>query len=206
VADNTTINAGSGGDTIATDDISGVKYPRGKVGFGVDGSYVDVSASNPLPATLATLPALAAGSATIGAVNFAQQLDAVNDAVRARIISGVLDDGAGVSLTIKSAAGTASSSGVNAAVAAVTSKKIRVLSYSLQAANANGSSVAANWQDDAGTPVVLSQTWDLAAREGVSKPLSNGPGFYFQTTAGQALKLNLGSALSVRWEVVYVEA
>lgn len=130
-----------------------------------------------------------------------------NVVLPSRVVSGVVDDGSGNALTVKTAAGSASSSGVNNAITAVPTKRIRVIGYSLQAANANGTSiVAANWQDDAGTPVVLSQTWDLAAREGVSKPLSGGPGFYFQTTAGQALKLNLGSALAVRWEIAYVEA
>jgi hypothetical protein len=49
VADNTVLNAGSGGDTIATDDIGGVKHQRVKVEFGVDGAATDVSLSNPLP-------------------------------------------------------------------------------------------------------------------------------------------------------------
>jgi hypothetical protein len=189
VADNSTYTDASGvAIPVASDDIGGVKYPRGKMGFGVDGAYVDVSATNPAPVTLATT------------------LDASNDSIRARIISGVLDDGAGSALTVKTARGTASSSGVNTVVAAVTGKKIRVLAYSMQAASANGSTVVTNFQDDSGSPVILSQTWEMAAREGISKALSMGPGFYFQTTVGQALKLNLGSALSVYWEVVYVEA
>jgi hypothetical protein len=49
VADNTVLNTGSGGDTIATDDIGGVKHQRVKVEFGADGSATDVSTSNPLP-------------------------------------------------------------------------------------------------------------------------------------------------------------
>lgn len=39
-------------DAFATDEIGGVHHPRTKVGWGVDGSYVDVSASNPLPVVL----------------------------------------------------------------------------------------------------------------------------------------------------------
>jgi hypothetical protein len=42
VADNTTIDAGSGGDVIATDDIGGVKYQRVKISQGADGSATDV--------------------------------------------------------------------------------------------------------------------------------------------------------------------
>ena len=50
MADNTTLNAGAGGDVIATDDIGGVKYQRMKVGYGRGGVYSgDVAVSNPLP-------------------------------------------------------------------------------------------------------------------------------------------------------------
>lgn len=51
MADNVTAlaNTGTGTDVFATDDIGGVNYPRTKLGFGVDGSYVDASATNPLP-------------------------------------------------------------------------------------------------------------------------------------------------------------
>ena len=53
----------SGGDTIATDDISGVKYQRTKVSFGVDGAAVDASSTNPLPVRSY------AGTAMMGLVN-----------------------------------------------------------------------------------------------------------------------------------------
>ena len=49
MADNTQLNAGTGGDVIASDDIGGVKYQRVKATFGKDGEAVDVSADNPLP-------------------------------------------------------------------------------------------------------------------------------------------------------------
>ena len=49
MADNTELTAGSGGDTIATDDIAGVKHQRVKVQYGDDGSATDVSDTNPLP-------------------------------------------------------------------------------------------------------------------------------------------------------------
>jgi hypothetical protein len=54
--DNFTANVGAGGDTFAADDISGVKYPRSKVGFGSDGAYIDVDAANPLPVDVGTVP------------------------------------------------------------------------------------------------------------------------------------------------------
>lgn len=41
MADNTTLNSGSGGDTIASDDIGGVKHQRVKLSVGADGSASD---------------------------------------------------------------------------------------------------------------------------------------------------------------------
>jgi len=49
MADNTVLNSGSGGDTIASDDIAGVKYQRVKVTFGADGSATDAATTAPLP-------------------------------------------------------------------------------------------------------------------------------------------------------------
>lgn len=50
MADNVTLNPGTGGDVIATDDIAGVKYQRVKVVTGADGANDgDVSSANPLP-------------------------------------------------------------------------------------------------------------------------------------------------------------
>jgi hypothetical protein len=49
--DNIELNLGSGGKTIATDDISGIQHELVKVEFGVDGAATMVSAANPLPVT-----------------------------------------------------------------------------------------------------------------------------------------------------------
>ena len=49
MADNTTLNEGSGGDVIASDDIAGVKHQRVKIEHGADGSATDVSSASPLP-------------------------------------------------------------------------------------------------------------------------------------------------------------
>lgn len=50
MVDNTTLNIGSGGDVIASDDISSVKYQRVKVVHGNDGvNDGDISKTNPLP-------------------------------------------------------------------------------------------------------------------------------------------------------------
>ena len=58
--DNTTLNAGTAGDLIATDELTtingaaattGLKAQRMKVGFGTDNTLRDVDAANPLPVT-----------------------------------------------------------------------------------------------------------------------------------------------------------
>lgn len=51
MANNTVLNPGALGDTIATEEISGVKHELVKIEFGVDGVATKVSASNPLPTT-----------------------------------------------------------------------------------------------------------------------------------------------------------
>lgn len=51
MADNLSIStAGGGTATVATDDVGTVHHQRFKTGFGVDGSYGDVTPANPLPA------------------------------------------------------------------------------------------------------------------------------------------------------------
>jgi hypothetical protein len=50
VADNTLLNAGTGGDTIASDDIGGIKFQRVKLISGIDGTNDgDAAATNPFP-------------------------------------------------------------------------------------------------------------------------------------------------------------
>jgi hypothetical protein len=49
MADNLELNEGTGGATLAADDIGGIHHQRVKVQFGVDGAATDVSASDPMP-------------------------------------------------------------------------------------------------------------------------------------------------------------
>jgi hypothetical protein len=67
MADNYQTNSGSGGNTYASDDISSVHYPRVKISWGVDGSAVDASATNPFP--VVQTGALPAGTNNIGDVD-----------------------------------------------------------------------------------------------------------------------------------------
>lgn len=67
MADNTILALGAGGDTLATDDIGGIKFPRTKLIVGIDGTNDgDVAATNPLPVDV--ISALPAGANIVGAV------------------------------------------------------------------------------------------------------------------------------------------
>lgn len=57
MADNVTLNPGTGGAVVASDNIGGVQYQRVKVTYGADGAASDVSAANPLPVSGAVTPA-----------------------------------------------------------------------------------------------------------------------------------------------------
>ena len=55
MSDNTTLNVGTLGDTIASDDIGGIKFQRMKLIFGPDNvNRGDVEEANPLPVKIAT--------------------------------------------------------------------------------------------------------------------------------------------------------
>lgn len=72
MADNTTLNAGTGGDVIASDDISGVKHQRVKLVLGNDGvSDGDVSSTNPVPVKVKPVST----TGTISALNGTVELD-----------------------------------------------------------------------------------------------------------------------------------
>lgn len=49
MADNIVLNPGSGGSTLASDDVGGVQYQRVKPAYGADGSATDVTSTTPLP-------------------------------------------------------------------------------------------------------------------------------------------------------------
>lgn len=82
MADNTVLNVGTGGDTIASDDITGVKFQRVKMTLGTDGvNGGDVSPTNPMPQFFpAVTPVNKSGTITVGGT--AQVLAAANSARR----------------------------------------------------------------------------------------------------------------------------
>ncbi len=101
-------------------------------------------------------------------------------------------------LTPKFAKIAVSSSGASTVVAAVTGKKIRVLSWSIVA----NAAVNAKWQSHT-TPTDLTGLHYCAANGGISVPFS--PVGHFETVAGEALDINLSGAVAVGGSLVYVE-
>lgn len=202
MADGVQITAGTG-TTIATDDIGGIQYQRVKVTYGDDGSATDVSSTNRLPVdvgasvavtgtfwqatqpvSLSSLPALAAGTNLVGAAVTAANVSTLYDGTTA--------------LTPKFATIAASSSGNNTLVAAVTSKKIRVLSVAFVA---NGA-VNAKFQSGASGTDLTGLFYCLQGGGAVLPPNPTG---WFETAAGTLLNLNLSGAVAVGGCLTYVE-
>lgn len=91
----------------------------------------------------------------------------------------------------------AASSGDNTLVAAVTGKKIRVLSFVLVAAG----TVLARFESDAGGTALTGQM-SMVANTQVTP--SFNPLGWFETVAGELLNLELSAAVSVDGALVYV--
>jgi hypothetical protein len=144
---------------------------------------VDASATTQ-PVSLASLPALVAGTALIG------QTAASNE-------TGTVYSGT-TALTPKFAIITASSSGATTVVAAVTGKKIRVLRWRV---SANGS-VNIKWQSHV-TPT------DKSGLSYGTQYKDCGGGYcpvgHFETVSGEALDINLSAAVAVSGELTYIE-
>jgi hypothetical protein len=104
---------------------------------------------------------------------------------------------AGTALTPKFAVIAASSSGDNTVVAAVASKKIRVISYTVVAITA----VNAKWKSGASTD--KSGLLYCGATGGVANPYN--PLGLLETASGEALVLNLSAAVAVGGHLTYVE-
>lgn len=166
MTDNFVTNAGSGGNTFASDEIGGIHYSRIKVDWGADGSASDASVAAPLP-------------------------------VQASIETNQMTAG-GTILTPKFAVISASSSGNNTLVAAVASKKVRVLSLWL---TSNGT-VNAKFQSGAGGTDISGLAY-LVVNTGFVLPYN--PVGWFETGSNTLLNLNLSAAIAVGGSLTYVE-
>ena len=128
MADNFTADPGALGDTFGADDIGGVKFPRSKIIIGADGTNDgDVSSAIPLPSILSENSGV-----DIGDVDVTSQpaLVATTDGVGVSLDTTSIMSGT-TALTPKYAVISGATSGNNTLVAAVASKKIRVLSRNI---------------------------------------------------------------------------
>lgn len=139
--------------------------------------------------------ALPAGTNNIGDVDLASAIPAGANKVGS-VNSEIDPASAGTALTTKFASIDTATSGDNTIVAAVTTKKIRVLSVSLVCSAA----VAVRWKSAAATNV--SGAMSFAANGGYSAESQFG---LLETTAGEALVLNLSVAQQVSGHVSYIE-
>jgi hypothetical protein len=82
MADNTTLNPGTGGDVISTDDLGSVKVQRVKVQIGTDGAADDVYAGNAMPVRIVA----SSSSVTRRAVDTGSTTIAASDPGRLRLV------------------------------------------------------------------------------------------------------------------------
>lgn len=128
MADNVTINAGAGGDTIAADDVGGAKYQRVKCVWGADGSVNDTSAAAPMPINVTTLPTLTKGTQGSTGLSVQDLKDAgrSNIAITCYQAAGIITTEAlfGAATFSKSVDGAAATTGIQFSVTA--GKKFRI--------------------------------------------------------------------------------
>lgn len=157
-----------------------------------------VVGANGLEVEVKAMPALPAGTNNIGNVDIesAPALLRTNDAVAAGLQTDAIMNGT-TALTPKFASIVASTSGNTAVVAAVTSKKIRVLALCF---TINGA-VNVKWQSNTTDKTGL--FYGDAAGKG--KVLPFNPLGWFETVAGETLNINLSANIAVGGEIVYCE-
>ena len=168
------------------------------------GALISGDATYGLDVDVVRLPALAAGTNNIGDVDVLTMpaQARTTDTVSAAIATDAIMSGT-TALTPKFAAIAAANSGNNTLVAAVASKKIRVLSIMGIAAGA----VSMYFTSGAGGTVIFGGSTNkiaLASNGGFVLPF-NPVGWFENSSTNQALVLNLSSAVAFSGGLVYVE-
>lgn len=221
MADNSTLPVAVGTEVFANYDLAGVKYPRVKVTWGPASGTpndTDIASGKPLPiqlrnstgqslsdttGVLISTTQLAALTTTAQAMSVGYQLVALpTDQITLSVAADTakLANGAsGTYLTPKFQKITASLSGATTVVAAVTSKKIRVLAWDVVV----NAAVNFKWQSHV-TPTDITGLYYMAGQgNGVARGYN--PLGYFETIAGEALDINLSGAVAVGGVLTYVE-
>jgi hypothetical protein len=178
MADNT---SQTGTDTIASDDIGGVKYQRIKLTWGVDGSAVDASATNPLPVT-STISSIPAAADTTDSIAAALQINKVK--------SGLVDVVPGRAFL------NVAASQPNAVLKTPTSGKILVILAAVLSPVGTASAVTFNsWDGSTGTAMspALTPPFQLAFN----------PAGWFTSASGSGLSVATGAGSTTGIAVVY---
>ena len=173
MADNIALNSGSGGPSLASNEIASVQHQRVKLQHGAAGSATDVSTASPLPVTLENAV-----------------LTAAIHAITATINSSAMSDGL-TALTPKFAIINASAGENNTVVAAVTAKKIRVLAVLLVGETGSGT---VRFEDGAGGTALtgvmpLGDNSSITATNTNVIPLPFNPAGWFETGVNTLLNL-----------------
>lgn len=168
-------------------------------------TYVEGSTTNPLSVDLAgglrVTGKVGIDQTTPGTTNGVVIKDSAGNAIDQTATVNVAQDSAvmklaAVSVTPKFAKIALSASGDP--IAAVTSKKIRVLAYNIMGAGA----VNAKFQSNATTDLT-GLKYIAAAGGGICAPFN--PVGWFETVAGEKLTLNLSASVGVGGEITYIE-
>lgn len=166
----------------------------------IAGTEVQVDVVAALPAGTNAIGKLAANSGVdIGDVDVTSIAAGTNVIGAVREVSGLMIENA-VSVTVKYAAIDVASSGDNTIVAAVSGKKIRVLSLFLVAAG----TVNVRFENGAGGTALTGQM-NLIANTGFVLP-HNPHGWFQAGTDNTLLNLELSAAVSVDGALTYIEA
>jgi hypothetical protein len=204
MADNTTLNAGTGGDVIATDDlttlnggaVSGVKAQRVKVGFGSDASLRDVDAANPLP----TAPAASevhlgqvGGHTATASANFTRPADtttyAQGDLVANSTTAGSVTPLALTAARVSGGGGVIRKLRLIKSTASLTNAQFRVHLYNALPTVANGDNAAFSTPGALNYIDAFDVTMDQAFTDGAAGfgfP-RHGPDVSFKLASGQAV-------------------
>lgn len=197
MSDNVTITEGSGA-SVATDNVGNAHYQKVKLVDGTDAS----SAAIPGDATnglYVNVKAISAGDNNIGNVDVvtqpvrARSTDSITVAHNTDVVMNNL-----TALTPKFAVIDSATSGDNTVIAAVPTKKIRVLALFLVSAG----TVNVRFES-AASGTALTGQMNLVANTGFA--LGYNPVGWFETVAGQLLNLELSASQSVDGSVVYIE-
>lgn len=185
----------AGANTIGKVDLNAGANIIGKVGI----DQTTPGVTNAIYVSGGTSTVNVNGTATVASISQPAR-SKTGDSITAALDTASIQNGT-TSLTPKYAKGSVAASQTDAAViAAVTSKKLRVLGYSMMA---NGAVTGTLNSKPAGAGSAISMSHPFPANGGISAPFN--PVGHFETVAGEGLSLTTTSGGTVFYQLTYVE-